>query len=317
MQLTEGEKRRVFAWWLRTGRLPTVRTAAGLELKFNPYHDPHNGRFTFGPGGTGSVVAYGEGQGPRFGRGSNSRAFEDPMTVEQAFPELDDPVSKTFAAITGPLFDIVGPAAEAQIQILDSHATNVLEDIKKLDPQFVYQEITSPHPSVEARAARLDDLMLWRAAIHLRKTGNLGPLQTAMLPRMQREVDKAYRNGQDLLKHGKLKAHGVNDQMKLGNYVDKEVRNRIRLALDWYGIKSAAHGRVKVNRRLYIDGNGESYGIPDVMIDDVIIEGSLTRKTMSLAQLRRFALGRPKPRYIVVVTPTGTHARHTYVYKLP
>jgi hypothetical protein len=126
MQLAEGEKRRAFAWWLRTGRLPTARSAAGLELKFNPYHDPKDGRFTFGPGGTGSVVAYGEGQGPRLGPGSNSRAFEDPMTVEQAFPELNAPVLKTFAAITGPLFDVVGPAAEAQIQVLDRHSKGVL-----------------------------------------------------------------------------------------------------------------------------------------------------------------------------------------------
>jgi hypothetical protein len=114
MQLSTGEKRQAFLWWLRTGRLPTVRSAAGLELKFNPYHDPKDGRFTFGPGGTGSAVAYGKGQGPQMGRGGNSRAFEDPMTVEQAFPEINDPALKTFAAITAPLFDIVGPAAEAQ-----------------------------------------------------------------------------------------------------------------------------------------------------------------------------------------------------------
>lgn len=34
-----------FSHYLRTGRWPTV------EVKFNPYHDPRNGRFTFAPGG--------------------------------------------------------------------------------------------------------------------------------------------------------------------------------------------------------------------------------------------------------------------------
>jgi hypothetical protein len=38
---------RPFARWLRTGRLPRVRSPDGIELKFNPWHDPKDGRFTF------------------------------------------------------------------------------------------------------------------------------------------------------------------------------------------------------------------------------------------------------------------------------
>lgn len=64
MQLTEGEKRRVFAIWLRSGRLPTVRSAEGLECKFNPWHDPTNGRFTYaGMGRTGPGFAGDGGSG--------------------------------------------------------------------------------------------------------------------------------------------------------------------------------------------------------------------------------------------------------------
>ena len=38
-----------FSIYLRTGQ----RVAVGpIELKFNPYHDPRNGRFTFAPGGS-------------------------------------------------------------------------------------------------------------------------------------------------------------------------------------------------------------------------------------------------------------------------
>jgi hypothetical protein len=36
-----------FSRWLRTGRLPSVLSPDGLELKFNPWHDPADGRFTF------------------------------------------------------------------------------------------------------------------------------------------------------------------------------------------------------------------------------------------------------------------------------
>jgi hypothetical protein len=50
MDMTAGERRHAFAIWIRTGRLPTVGDD-GVERKFNPYHDPRNGRFTFAPGG--------------------------------------------------------------------------------------------------------------------------------------------------------------------------------------------------------------------------------------------------------------------------
>lgn len=51
IDLSNQERRHAFSVWPRTGRLPTVRTRQGVELKFNPYDDPQNGRFTFAPGG--------------------------------------------------------------------------------------------------------------------------------------------------------------------------------------------------------------------------------------------------------------------------
>lgn len=50
--------RRAFLHYLRTGqRLPEehFQDEAEVELKFNPYHDPRNGQFTFAPGGPGSL----------------------------------------------------------------------------------------------------------------------------------------------------------------------------------------------------------------------------------------------------------------------
>ncbi len=64
------EQRRTFSFWLRTGRRPTPAT---VERKFNPYHDPRNGQFTFAPGGPRSLsdvtISYGRGTGT--GRPSN------------------------------------------------------------------------------------------------------------------------------------------------------------------------------------------------------------------------------------------------------
>jgi hypothetical protein len=53
-----------FSYWLRTGRLPDPDASAAIERKFNPWHDPEDGRFTFagqgrhyGSGGGGSSTA--------------------------------------------------------------------------------------------------------------------------------------------------------------------------------------------------------------------------------------------------------------------
>lgn len=43
--------RTAFSIWVRTGRWPRPANDRNLELKFNPWHDPRDGRFTFGPDG--------------------------------------------------------------------------------------------------------------------------------------------------------------------------------------------------------------------------------------------------------------------------
>lgn len=47
VQTANGAHRSGFSYWLRTGRLPTALSPEGIELKFNPWHDPEDGRFTF------------------------------------------------------------------------------------------------------------------------------------------------------------------------------------------------------------------------------------------------------------------------------
>lgn len=51
---TRSARRRAFETYLRTGR----RVDDTLETKFNPWHDPADGRFTFGPGVGGSGSAH-------------------------------------------------------------------------------------------------------------------------------------------------------------------------------------------------------------------------------------------------------------------
>jgi hypothetical protein len=50
MDISADEQRRAFSVWLRTGRLP-LQSASNIEVKFNPWHDPNDGRFTFSNSG--------------------------------------------------------------------------------------------------------------------------------------------------------------------------------------------------------------------------------------------------------------------------
>lgn len=47
MDILAEARRRAFSQWLRTGRLPNWLKFGNAEFKFNPWHDPDNGRFTF------------------------------------------------------------------------------------------------------------------------------------------------------------------------------------------------------------------------------------------------------------------------------
>lgn len=67
-------RRRAFSVWLRTGRLPRETDADGVEFKFNPWHDPENGRFTF------------VGTGHYYGRGSSGQAAKHGRDFLQGRP---------------------------------------------------------------------------------------------------------------------------------------------------------------------------------------------------------------------------------------
>lgn len=71
MDISADAQRQAFSLWLRTGRLPGWLKAVRAEFKFNPWHDPDDGRFTHA------------GTGRYFGRGSG-RAAEAPGTARHS-----------------------------------------------------------------------------------------------------------------------------------------------------------------------------------------------------------------------------------------
>ncbi|HEX7822047.1 MAG TPA: hypothetical protein VF463_15675 [Sphingobium sp.] len=71
IELSEDEWRCAFPVWLRTGRLPSTQKDDGIECKFNPWHDPEDGRFTFA------------GSGNYHGAGKSGPASRTPSVVSR------------------------------------------------------------------------------------------------------------------------------------------------------------------------------------------------------------------------------------------
>ena len=92
-------RRSAFAFWLRTGRLPSVHRADGLEVKFNPWHDPEDGRFTFAGSGrhygrSGNNGSAGGSAGKREGTG----ASEPPGRPKRLSPSISQRPPRAKAA---------------------------------------------------------------------------------------------------------------------------------------------------------------------------------------------------------------------------
>jgi hypothetical protein len=76
VQTSGSSERNAFSRWLRTGKVPSALSPDGLELKFNPWHDPADGQFTF----AGAGRRYGAG-GVDAAGGENSRTSSNTGSV--------------------------------------------------------------------------------------------------------------------------------------------------------------------------------------------------------------------------------------------
>ncbi|MFT3975899.1 MAG: DNA/RNA non-specific endonuclease [Sphingomonas bacterium] len=120
MEIAEEERRHAFSMWLRTGRWPVARGADGTELKFNPWHDPKDGRFTFANSGNYGGGGWGDGGfsgggGGGFGGGGASGNWQDPVRPKKP-PHPKPPVAtiqpKRDAAKPAPAASTIGKTTE-------------------------------------------------------------------------------------------------------------------------------------------------------------------------------------------------------------
>lgn len=284
MQQMANAERRAFAIYLRTGRRIHFKVPTGIELKFNPYHDPRNGQFTFAPGGVGFVgrssmprrdAASSAGEKPsrainrssdrellldanpavastsqpkpiplrpsddvatlqmaayrpefREPRGSNSRAFLDPMTLEQVFPGLRSAAPGITLALADNFFDFTGPSRDITTGLAEDMSKLIIRQIKAIDPSYKFESLGAPQ-TFDGQMNELNALRFQRAAAFLRKKQELRPMQVETLRFMQKTADIAYAQGLTMLRAGRLKVV-LSEQEALGNFVDREVRIALR-----------------------------------------------------------------------------------------
>ncbi|MBW6528454.1 hypothetical protein KZ813_16545 [Sphingomonas sp. RHCKR7] len=331
--VSPAERRRLFSIWIRTGRIPTRRDD-GVELKFNPWHDPRDGRFTSGPGGAaaardGPSERVGEGGGAGEGggivrsdgvyrpgepgptlipigapeppetRGGNIRAFEDPMILDELPILRNSPAGSVLAPFDG-FFGITGPGAAVRTTLMRAQAEKIFADIQALDPKFVYQSFGFPS-TADGQRRLLDDLRFDRALTIMRVKGDLQPLQLEGLRKMQQVAEEAYADGASLMQSSSLRVR-LHNREALGNYMDQEVRKELRAKFNLAGVDAGGRGAVAVNRREYMH-DGQGYRIPDMRIGDVFFDVTLREKRMSDGQIRDFFRGRSRPSAIVIVRP--------------
>ena len=237
------------------------------------------------------------------------------MTLEQAFPGLQKSPGGAILAAADHLFDLTGPANDAQAALADNWSRGIIDQIREIDPNWHYDRL-GPVSSLAGKVNELNELRFQRAAAFLKVRGDARPLQVETMRFVQARADAAYDEGVALLKAGGLKAR-LSDREALGNYVDRQVRRDIRMRYVQLGIDPAS-SQVRVNRREYdSSGDERTYRRPDARVGDVALDVTLTRKTLATAQARGFFNADFRPSRVVIIRPRQVGADATYVISRP
>lgn len=348
-------ERRAFVHWLRTGWiLPAAHfEAQPPATKFNPYHDPRNGQFTFGPGSArslpGAVVrdrrlpfassapaaaqpTFNDGlanpvannlaqsiqyRPPARGQiGGNSRAFQDPMTQQPLFTSLYDAPAGSILTLADNLFDLTGPAREATQALTEAYTKVLIAEIQEIDPSYRFVSLGTP-VSLAGQNAQLGSLRMDRASVLFRIRGETASLQAETVRFMQRKADEAFEVGERLQEKGKL-SQRLSPNEALGNFIDRRVREQLRYAYRRQNIPSDGTSIVRVNRREYDSSAAErSYRLPDARVGNIVFDVTLTQKTLQTAQVRGYFASDIKPTAVVIIRPSQLGLGHTYIISRP
>lgn len=334
--------RQVFEHFLRTGRRSNLAAPSlQLERKFNPYHDPENGQFTFAPGGSRSGIGRRspprEGSAPvakpsagqarltlanykpnpraRIG-GNQRRPSYDPMTLAQTFPGLRHAPGGAIIALADNALDITGPARRLTTDLADAEAKSLIKQIRQVDPEFRYDRL-GPPTTLEGQINEIRNLRMHRATARYNKLGDDKPLQVEVLVRVQASVDRAYAEGVNLADAGRLKPQ-LSRNEAISNYIDRTVRKDLQQLFALYGIEQGAGKPVRVVGREYnTSGTDRTYRIPDARVGQIAYDFTIARKLPSTPQVRGFFQSDFRPDAVIIVRPSQLGSGSTYGIKKP
>lgn len=248
---------------------------------------------------------------PRAVRGSNSRAFEDPMTLEQTFPGLRDAPGGAIISLLDNVFDITGPATELMAAMTQERSALLVSQIMALDPNWKFQSLSFP-TTWEGQKNQLNDLRLQRAATYVRVKGELGPMQVETMRMMQDMADRAYARAVRLDEIGKLRGR-LSREEAIGTYVDNAVRTDLRMVYRRYAVKGIGSD-IRVNRREYDTSNAErTYRRPDARVGNIAYDVTLSRKTIKNSQIRGFFNADFRPDHVIIIRPRQLGPGSSYI----
>jgi hypothetical protein len=336
------DARAAFRLWMRTG-LALEERDGRIGVKFNPYHDPDNGRFTFAPGGPRSLpgairVPQRSRPGlpqarpdtapppsnpllvpaqyrppPRGGIGGNSRAFQDPMTLQPVIPPVQNVPGGTIIALTDSMMGYTDTSQRAPRDLTAAHVRNWVAEIRRLDPKYRL-DISHMPATAEGQSRLMTSVLRDRAWAYLRIKGDPRPLQAETTRSLQRWTDEAYATAVQLQRQGKLR--GLSPEHAIGSYIDRQVRGQLRKMHGIHGIRSVGPNIVRVNAREYNTSTSETaFRIPDARVAQVAYDVTITRKTFATPQVRGYFSADFKPNIVVIIRPRqlGPNASYAIV----
>jgi hypothetical protein len=259
----------------------------------------------------------GGAEGDEASRRSNG-APEDFTRLEDVFPGLKD--YPGLAAPLAPVDGFLGVSAvadAANLAATEAQYRQLLAEIKQIEPTFVDQELL-PEGGIagltwQGRTNLINDLRMQRAVACYNILGDIGPFQVETLRFLQSTVDNAYEEAIGRYDAGILQPR-LSRQEAIGNWVDFQVRNSLKVLFDSYGIQYGSMTGITINNRDYeTTDSGQSYRIPDARLGDVAFDWTLSPKTIASAQIRGFFRADSKPRAAIIIRPSQLGPGNTYL----
>jgi hypothetical protein len=258
-------------------------------------------------------------EGFRQGIGGNEPPY-DPMTLQDIFPGLKN--EPGLAVPLAPVDSFLGFSAvadEANLAATEGLYFGLVKQIRAIDPTWHDDELFPPGGiaglSVQGRNNLINSLRIQRAVAIYQTRGDIRPLQVETFRFLQGAVDEAYEEAVQKYNRGDLKV-SLSREEAIGNSLDKSVRGALQNLYNTYGISYGRGQNITINGRDASRAD-QTYRRPDVRLEKVSFDWSLTFKTFSTAQIRGFFRADSEPDFVIIIRPSQLGGRSAYLIPRP